>query len=173
MFSFLIFFDHFLMESLLHYIPPWIILSLHLLLVCAFTWVLVPSDILSGFSVSCGSQDNTVQGSSQHKCNQESSCSAFNAVVAVFPKIFLRSHHPWTFMIYIFIIGDSWKVIIIVRTCIWYIFIVSKETFLLRPSSHRYYTHWVLGLKHSLPFTRPQTAQLLVEAQGPIRDSGP
>ena len=45
------------------------------------------------FSVSCGSQGNIVQGSSQRKCGQESSCSAFNAVVAAFLKIFLRSHH--------------------------------------------------------------------------------
>ena len=28
---------------------------------------------------------NTVQGSSPHKCGQESSCDAFNAVVAAFP----------------------------------------------------------------------------------------
>ena len=173
MFSFLIFFDHFLMEGLLHYIPHWFILSLHLLLVCAFTWVLVPSNILSGFPVSCGSQVNTVQGSFQHKCSQESSFNAFNVVVAAFPKIFLRSHHPWTFTIHIFITGDSWKVIIIVRTCIWYEFIVSEETFLLRPSSYRYYAHWFLGLKYSLWFTRPRTTRLLVEAQGPIHDLGP
>ena len=95
------------------------------------------------------------------------------AVVAAFSKIFLRSHHPWMFMIYIFIIGDSWKVIIIVRTCIWYVFIVSEETFLIGPSSHMHFAHWVLGLKHSLPFTRPLTAQFSVEAQCPIRDLGP
>ena len=28
-----------------------------------------PLDTLSGFSVNCGSQDNTIQGSSQHKCS--------------------------------------------------------------------------------------------------------
>ena len=28
---------------------------------------------------------NTVQGSSPHKCGQEISCTAFNAVVAAFP----------------------------------------------------------------------------------------
>ena len=147
-------------------------MSLHLLLIGAFTWVLVPSDTLSGFPVSCGSRDNTVQGSSWHKCSQESSCSAFNVVVAVFPNIFLRSHHPWTFMIHIFITGDSWRIIIIVRTCIWYVFIVSEKTFLLEPSSHRYHAHQFLGLKHSFPFNRPQTTQPSVEAQGPIRDLG-
>ena len=69
-------------------------------------------------SMSCGCQGKTIQGSSQHKCGQESSRSAFNAVVVAFPKIFLRSHHPWTFMIRIFIIGTSWKVIVIVGICI-------------------------------------------------------
>ena len=29
---------------------------------------------------------NTVQGSSPHKCGQESSCKAFNAVIAAFPQ---------------------------------------------------------------------------------------
>ena len=38
--------------------------------------------------VSCDSQDNTVQGSPQHKCGQKSSCNAFNAEVAVFLQIF-------------------------------------------------------------------------------------
>ena len=37
------------------------------------------------FSVSCGSQCSTIQRSSPHKCDQKSSCSAFNAVVAAFP----------------------------------------------------------------------------------------
>ena len=36
------------------------------------------------FSVSCGSQDSTVQRSSPHKCSQKSSCSAFYAVVVAF-----------------------------------------------------------------------------------------
>ena len=40
---------------------------------------------------------NTVQGSSPHKCGQESSCNAFNAVVAAFLKIFL---HPYPFHIH-------------------------------------------------------------------------
>ena len=68
------------------------------------------------FFVSCGSQCNIVLGSSRHKCGQESSCSAFNAVVAAFPKIFIRSHHPWMFMIHIFVTRASWKVLMIVRT---------------------------------------------------------
>ena len=39
-------------------------------------------------SVSCDCQGSTVQGSSPHKCNQKSRCSAFNVVVVAFPQIF-------------------------------------------------------------------------------------
>ena len=173
MFSFLFFRSPSHGGSLTLYISPWIILILHLLIIWAFTWVFVPSDTLSSFFVSYGSQGNIVQGFSQHKCDQESNCSAFNAIVATFPKIFLRSHHPWMFMIHIFIVGASWKVVMIVRTCTWYIFILFEEIFLLGPSSHVYFAHWAMGLKHSLPFTRPRTAQILVKAQGPTRDLDP
>ena len=107
MFSFLFFQSPYYGGSLTLYILPWVILFLHLLIIWAFTRMPVPSNTLSGFSVSIGSQGNTVQGSSQHKCGQESSCSAFNAVIVAFPKIFLRSHHPWMFMIHIFITGAS------------------------------------------------------------------
>ena len=37
------------------------------------------------FSLSCGSQDSIVQRYSSHKCDQKSSCSAFNVVVTAFP----------------------------------------------------------------------------------------
>ena len=57
--------------------------------------------------VSCGSQGSTVRGSSPHKCGQKSSCSAFNAVVENFFQIFLSSHHPYTFMMHVPIIGSS------------------------------------------------------------------
>ena len=76
-------------------------------------------------------------------------------------------------MTHIFITGASWKVIVIVRTRIWDVFIMSEEIFLLGSSFHLYFAHWVLGLNHSLPFTRPQTAQFSVKAQGPIYDMGP
>ena len=101
MFSFLFFQSPSHGGFLTLYIPLWVILFLHLLIIWAFTWVHIPSNTFSNFSVSCGSQGNTIQGSSQHKCSQESNCSAFNVVVVVFPKIFMRSHHPWTFMIHI------------------------------------------------------------------------
>ena len=66
------------------------------------------------FSVSCGSQGSTIQGSSLHKCGQKSSCSTFNVVVAVFPQIFLSSHHPYMCMMHVLITGVSWKVTLIV-----------------------------------------------------------
>ena len=110
------------------------------------------------FSVSCGSQGNIVQGSSQRKCGQESSCSAFNAVVAAFLKIFLRSHHlrrSWHTSLSLELPRrSSWSLEHVFETYL----SMSDEIFLLKPSSHLYFAHWVLGLNHSLPFTRPQIA---------------
>ena len=40
------------------------------------------------FFVSCSDQGNTVQRSSFHYCGRESSCGAFNVVVAAFVEIF-------------------------------------------------------------------------------------
>ena len=59
--------------------------------------------------VSCGSQDNTVQESSPHKCDQKSSCSAFNAMAAAFPQIFLSSQPSGTLEIHAPITGVCWK----------------------------------------------------------------
>ena len=39
-------------------------------------------------SVSCSSQDSTVQKSSPHKCVKKSSCNIFNAVLTAFSQIF-------------------------------------------------------------------------------------
>ena len=94
-------------------------------------------------------------------------------MVAAFSKIFLRSHHLWTFMIHIFIIGASWKVIVIVGIRIWDIFIMSEEIFLLGSSSYLYFAHWVLGLNHSLPFIRPRTAHVFGQGPRPNTWSGP
>ena len=66
------------------------------------------------FSVSCGSQCSTVQRSSSHKCGQKSSYSAFNAVVAAFPQIFLDFLLSCMFMRHVPIIGASWKITLIV-----------------------------------------------------------
>ena len=159
--------------SLTLYIPPLDHLDSTLVNHLSFHLSVCPIRDPLWLSVSCDSQCSTVQGSSQHKCGQESSCSAFNAVVAAFPKIFLRSHHPWMFMIHIFVTGASWKVLMIVRTRIWYVFIMPKEILLLGPSSHLYFAHWVLDLNHSLPFTHPRTAQFSVKAKSPIHDLGP
>ena len=60
--------------------------------------------------VSCGSQDNTVQESSPHKCDQKSSCSAFNAMAAAFPQIFLSSQPSCTLEIHAPITRVCWKV---------------------------------------------------------------
>ena len=111
---FLYFFGPVLMGVLSHYIAPLDHLDPTLVDHLSFHLSVCPIRHPFWFSVSCGSQENTVQGSSKHKCNQESSCSVFNVVVAVFPKIFSRSHNLWTFMIHIFITGTSWKVIVIV-----------------------------------------------------------
>ena len=47
-----------------------------------------PIRYLLQLSVSCVSQDSTIQRSSPHKCGQKSSCNAFNAVVTAFSQIF-------------------------------------------------------------------------------------
>ena len=65
-------------------------------------------------SMSCGSQDSNVQGSSPHKCGQKSSFSAFNAVVVAFPYIFLDSLPSRMFMRHVPITGASIKVTFIV-----------------------------------------------------------
>ena len=47
---------------------------------------------------------NTVQGSSPHKCGQESSCAAFNAVVAAFsPDISVSLSLPYALVIYLYL----------------------------------------------------------------------
>ena len=88
-------------------------------------------------SVSYGSQGNTVQGSSLHKCGQKSSCNVFNAVVAAFPQIFLSSHHLCTFMMHVPIIGVSQKVTLVIKIHTRVVPNLSKEVFLLGPPSTR------------------------------------
>ena len=47
---------------------------------------------------------NTVQGSSPHKCGQESSCAAFNAVVAAFSQdISVSLSLPYALVIYLYL----------------------------------------------------------------------
>ena len=67
------------------------------------------------FSVSCDSQDSTVQESSPHKCGQKSSYSAFNAVVATFPQIFFGFLLFCMFIRHVPIIETSWRITLIVR----------------------------------------------------------
>ena len=73
-----------------------------------------PIKHLLWLSVSCGSQGNTIQRSSPHKCGQKSSCSALNAMVAGFPQIFLGYLHSRMFVRHVPIIGVSWRVTLIV-----------------------------------------------------------
>ena len=125
------------MEGLLHYIalfgPSW-----------SYTcWSFNPlleylsHQTLFWLSVSCGSQCSTVQRSSRHKCGQKSSCSAFNAMVAAFPWIFLGFLLSRKFVRHVPIIGASWRVILTAGIDILAAFIISEEEFLLGPRSFR------------------------------------
>ena len=87
-------------------------------------------------SVNCGSQDNTVQRSSLHKCGQKSSCNAFNAVTAALSQIFPSSHSSSMFVTHTPNKGISWKVTLSDRICIRSVLGLSEEIFLLKtPSS--------------------------------------
>ena len=61
-------------------------------------------------SVSCGSQGNTIQGSSPHKCSQKVSCRAFNVVTVAFPQIFPNFHSSSMFTIHVLLSETSQKV---------------------------------------------------------------
>ena len=124
-------------RSLLLYSPSWTILILHLSIIWIATWVLISSDTPLWPSVSCGCQDSTVQESFPHKCGQESSCSAFNAMVAALSWIFLSSHPSCRFMRHISIAGASCRVPFIGRIHTKVVPSWSEETFLLEsPSTH-------------------------------------
>ena len=69
-------------------------------------------------SVSCGSKDNNVQGSSPYKCGQKSNCSAFNVVVAALSQIFPSSYSFSMFVMLALSSGVSWNVISSDRICI-------------------------------------------------------
>ena len=127
-------------------------------------------------SVSCGSQDSTIQGSPQHKYGQKSSCSAFNAVVAVFPKIFLSSHLLCMLTMHVFITGASWKITLISEMYIWTGFIMSEEKILPRTILTHFclqYSKFVSpiviysSLDNSCPQPRPK-AQWMFWAFNPI-----
>ena len=119
------------MEGLLHYIVhfrlSWSTLVDHLsshLSVCPIRHSL-------WLSVSYGSKDNNVQGSSPHKCGQKSSCSAFNVVVAALSQIFPSSYSSSMFMMLALSSGVSWNVISSDRICIWSALGLFEEIFLL------------------------------------------
>ena len=60
------------------------------------------------------SQGSTVQRSSPHKCDQKSSCCAFNAMVAAFPYILLGFPPSRMFEEHVSVDGASWKVTLVV-----------------------------------------------------------
>ena len=82
-------------------------------------------------SVSCGSQDNTVQGSSPHKCSQKSSCNVFNAMAATLSQIFPSSYSSSMFMMLTPSSGVSKKVALSDRICTRSVLGLSEEIFLL------------------------------------------
>ena len=112
--------------------------------------------------VSWGSQNSTIQGSSQHKCGQKISCRAFNAMVPAFPKIFLSFHPSWMLIMHIPISETSWNVTLRDRIYIWSGLYLSEEILLLELSSQSFclhLTHGILSLIPSLLFICPQTGQ--------------
>ena len=74
---------------------------------------------------------STVQGSSPHKCDQKSSYSAFNVVVAALSQIFPSSYSSNMFVMIAPNSGVSWKVTLSDRICIRSAFGLSDEIFLL------------------------------------------
>ena len=101
---FLSFFPPFLLEVLLHYIVLHCsILSSTCLpssLVLEFPFLLLQLFDFLGVKVIL----NTVQGSSPHKCGQESSCAVFNAVVAAFSQdISVSLSLPYALVIYLYL----------------------------------------------------------------------
>ena len=84
-------------------------------------------------SVSCGSQDSTVQGSSPYKCDQKSSCSAFNAVTAALSQIFPSSCSSSIFVMLALSNGVSWKVALSERIYVWSVLCLFEETLLFGP----------------------------------------
>ena len=97
-----LFFSPYFMKGLFHYIalpcliPPSTCLSSSRVL-----WVSSP--FLTAFDfLGIKIPVTTVQGSSPHKCGQESSCAAFNAVVAAFsPDISVSLSLPYALVIYL------------------------------------------------------------------------
>ena len=123
--------------------------------------------------MSCDCQGSTVQESSPHKCGQKSSCSAFNAVVAAFPQIFLSFYHSGTFMMHVPIIGTSQKITLVIKIHTGAVPSLSEEMFLLGPP----FTYSLLmrlqtEITYSYLFLLGPFVSL-DKAQGPIYTLGP
>ena len=87
-------------------------------------------------SMSCGSQDSIVQGSSPHKCGKKSSCSAFNAVAVALSQIFPSSYSSSMFAMLAPSSGVSWKVTLSDKACIRSTLGLSEKIFLLITPFH-------------------------------------
>ena len=83
---------------------------------------------------------------------QKSCCSAFNAVVAAFPKIFLCPYHLLTHLKSIFIARISWKITQVKRISTWLTFVRSEEDdpFGLLPLTLSLHDHSLWGLSRHL-----------------------
>ena len=84
-------------------------------------------------SVSCGSQDSTVQESSSHKCGQKVSYRTFNVVAVAFAQIFLSFHSSSTFTMHILLNRISQKAPVSDRIYVCSVLCLSEKTLLLEP----------------------------------------
>ena len=127
--------------------------------------------------MSYGSQGNTIQESSPHKCGQKSSCSAFNAVAEALSQIFPSSYSSSMFVMLASSSGVSWKVALSDRIYVWSVLCLSKETLLLGPPSLTFpltYYLWDFEL-NTLTIVHSSSNQSTSsnKAPGPIYNFGP
>ena len=115
----------YIIQSLLNYLDPTLVDYLS-----PYSSI-CPIRHLIWLSISCGNQDNTVQGSSPHKCSQKSSCNVFNAVAATLSQIFPSSYSSSMFMMLTPSSGVSKKVALSDRICTRSALGLSKKIFLL------------------------------------------
>ena len=114
--------------------------------------------------MSCDSQDSTIQRSSPHKCDQKSSCNAFNVVVAAFSFGVLVWHVP--------INGASWRAILVAKIHVWTALIRSEEGFILgSPSICPFLMRLQIGISYNYssllgspkrPQTEPKTHRMVL-----------
>ena len=117
--------------SLTLYSSLWTILIIYLLIIWTPYLSTYPIRHPLWLCMSCGSQGSIVQGSSPYKCDQKSSCSAFNVVATALSQIFPSSYSSSIFVMLAPSSGVSWKVTLSDRIYIWSVLDLSEEIFLL------------------------------------------